>query len=337
MMGFTKKQPRTYLFTGITSQLGRAFCRYIAANDPNSNIIGTTRNLYSNEAKFLSNTYKNLKLTLVNPENKSFVERLVFLYRPDVIGNLLAQSSVAQSFFSPHETYSTNTLCNINILESIRISNIETGYNPIYFNISSSEIYGGDTTGSCEKTENSPLSPTNFYALSKVSSHKTVDLYREVYKLNCVNFVCTNFISEFQNDKFVIAKILNYTTSLKSQKEKLQLGNIDSIRDWMYVDDVCRAIFLFILDHPNHGNNNYNISSYQEYSVLDILKKAFLIENVQDYENYINIDVSNFRLNDTKFCRINSNKIRSHLGWQPQHDIDSILDIIIKAKKCNKT
>jgi GDPmannose 4,6-dehydratase len=254
---------KVYLFTGITSQLGQALCRYIFSVSPDSYIIGTTRSLSSNVALNLQKKYKNLILTLVNPEDKPCIQRLVSLYRPDVIGNLLAQSSVGKSFLYPRETYAVNTLCNINLLESMRIcselSRATDIYRPIYFNISSAEIYGGDSISKEEKTEESTFAPSNLYGLSKASAHSAVDLYRKLYNLKCFNFVCTNFISEFQNENFVVSKILNYLVTIKQQKDKLQLGNISSVRDWMYVDDVCKAIFTCI-NNPSHESiGNYKI------------------------------------------------------------------------------
>lgn len=324
---------KIYLLTGITGQLGQALCRYIFKKYPESYIIGTTRDLNSEIAIKLQNQYKNLILTLVTPQDKPCIKRLVFLYRPDVIGNLGAQSSVASSFSSPHNTYIDNTEINANLLESVRLAvNNSISYSPVYFNISSSEIYGGSSVDGAEKTELSPISPLNVYAVSKASTHMLVDAYRSIYNLKCFNFVCTNFISEFQNTNFVISKILSYVANIKKQKEKLNLGKIDSVRDWLYVDDVCSAIDICTRNESYDCAGNYNISSYNEYAVVELLKKAFLFENNKNYENYINIDVSNFRLIDTSFCRINSSKIRK-IGWAPKYDIDSILKTVIEAKK----
>lgn len=322
-----------YLLTGITGQLGQALCRYIFAKYPDSYIIGTTRDVDSEMSQKLQAQYKNLILTLVPPEDKPCIKRLVFLYRPDVIGNLGAQSSVSSSFGSPYETYLDNTQLNANILESVRLATKNmSSYSPVYFNISSAEIYGGNSVDDTEKTELSPLSPLNVYGVSKASAHMLVDTYRSLYNLRCFNFVCTNFISEFQNSNFVMSKILSYVATIKQQKEKLNLGNISSVRDWLYVDDVCSAIDTCVKNPAYDCVGNYNISSYNEYSVLELLKKAFSFENNRNYENYINIDMSNFRLIDTSFCRVNSAKIRK-LGWSPKHNIDSILKIIIKAKQ----
>ena len=322
-----------YLFTGITGQLGQAMCRYIFSKYPDSYIIGTTRNLNSEVAQKMHSEYKNLVLTLVTSQDKPCIKRLVFLYRPDVIGNLGAQSSVSSSFNTPYETYLDNTHLNAAMLESVRLAvKNMSSYSPTYFNISSSEIYGGTSVSDKEKTELSPISPLNIYGVSKASSHMLVDTYRSLYNLKCFNFVCTNFISEFQNENFVMSKILSYVANIKKKREKLKLGNISSVRDWLYVDDVCSAVDTCIKNQSYNCFGNYNISSYNEYPVLELLKKAFLFENNRNYENYIDIDVSNFRLIDTSFCRINSEKIR-RLGWEPKYDIDSTLKIIIKAKQ----
>lgn len=322
-----------YLLTGITGQLGQAMCRYIFSKYPESYIIGTTRNINSDTIKTMTREYKNLIPTLVTPQDKSFLKRLVFLYRPDVIGNIAAQSSVSSSFNTPSDTYIDNTLLNANILDSVRLAvKNSNSYSPIYFNISSSEIYGGAQFSEEEKTELSPINPVNIYGISKASAHMLVDAYRSIYNLKCFNFVCTNFISEFQNENFVMSKILSYVANIEKQKEKLKLGNISSVRDWMYVDDVCSAIETCIKNTSHDSAGNYNISSYNEYSVLELLKKSFLFEDKVNYENYIDIDLSNFRLIDTTFCRINSDKLRN-LGWKPKYNIESILKTIIEVKK----
>lgn len=319
---------RTYLFTGITGQLGRAFVRTLSL-DKNNYIIGVCRKESYKYAQKIFSEYNNVLLIMAAEGEKALLRGLLSLYRPDVIGHLAAQSSVFGADQAPISYFDSNVDQTVNVLESIRyVIKTSPSYKPKFFNMSSIEIFGNSDGAIIEKrNENTPISPSNIYGASKASSHIFVDTYRSVYGIYCNNIISANFTSEFQNINFVGAKIIDYLFGPKN--EKLTLGNINSIRDWSYVDDIVNGILVSLI--PDESGN-YCVSSGNINTVEEFAQIAFSKVGLSNYKNYINIENKLIRIGDTNFTNIDCSKLRA-IGWTPMYNIEQLIDKIIKAKK----
>jgi len=300
----------TYLFTGATGQLGQAFIRAILKDEKN-HIIG----LHSTDTEVsvrLSRTYANLSLVKVEEMQESSFRALLDLYRPDIVGHLSAQTSVWESKEEGLKTFNKNVKETYEILRSL------IRYKPVtFFNMSSSEIFG-----SCgEINESSKIAPSNPYGVSKACAHLYVDSFRHEYGVSASNIISGNFISEFQSSKFVIGKTLEYIKNGPDKNNKLKLGNLDSVRDWMYVDDLVHGI-LRALEFPA---NNWCVAANNVKSVGQVVKLIFDYSGF-NYRDYVEIEESLFRKNDTVYGHIDSSRLRS-LGWEPKY---ATLDIIRK-------
>ena len=314
-----------YLLTGITGQLGKAFVRKLA-KDKNNYIIGLCRDCNSESAKKVKSMGgENVILISAPQAEKGLLKSLLCLYRPDFIGHLAAQASVFESNNSPVENFTINTVYTVDVLNAVKESYSST-YRPKFFNISSIEIFGN----SCgllldSRSEATPINPSNQYGVSKAAAHMYVDSFRDQYGIFANNIIASNFISEFQSSNFVAAKIFNYIKSGPSINNKLNLGNIDSIRDWMYVDDLIEAILVSL---SGEAPSNYCVASGNVLSVKELLIEAFGKIGIANYLDYINIENKLFRIGDTNFVNINFEKIKS-AGWTPKYNISKLINKIL--------
>lgn len=327
----TKKIEKLYFFTGITGQLGQALCRYLFSKYKNIGIIGTTRNINGPNCK-LFNKYNHMVLIQVDKGDQAYLQSLISFYRPDVIGNLSAQSSVAASLVDPIKTIESNVNTSLSLLECIKNT---PSYDPLYFQIGSTEIYKKENiTLFSEINEESEKRPTNPYGLSKLISSNIIDFYKLNHNIKCYEFICSHFISEFQDVRFVVGKIIDYVCNFKNQTDKLKLGNINISKDWTYVDDVCSAIDLSLsILNCDYISTKFNITSYNIATIENIIKLAFENINIKDYNNYIEIDPSFYRQNDNNYIfKISSEKLRKLTLWSPKYNLQQAIQKIIKEK-----
>ena len=322
---------RTYLFTGITGQLGRAFVRSLSL-DKNNYIIGVCRKESFAYAKKIFSDNDNVLIILGEKGEKTPLRGLLSLYRPDVIGHLAAKSSVYESNQAPIEYYNVNVDYTLQLLDSLRAARtISPSYDPKFFNMSSIEIFGSDSGALIEKrNEQTPIKPSNMYGASKASAHILVDTYRDLYSIYANNIISANFTSEFQSNNFVGAKIIDYLVNY-SKSQKLTLGNVNSIRDWSYVDDIVNGALISLTpDAPS----NYCVSSGNVNTVEEFAKVAFSKFGISDYKNYVDIENKLIRIGDTNFVNIDCTKLRS-IGWAPMYSLEQLIEKTIKNKRAN--
>lgn len=314
------------MVTGITGQLGRALVRKLT-KDPDNHIIGLCRQEDILYASKLFSGNSQVICILAELGNKSLIKALVSLYRPNHILHFAANSSVFESNINPLGYFTVNVQYTLNFLEAVRES-VNSSYSPKFINMSSIEIFGNiDGVLLESRNEDSSICPSNQYGVSKAAAHLYVDSYRNLYGLQASNLISANFVSEFQSSNFVLAKVFNYLSGPYAT-EKLKLGNISSIRDWSYVDDIVSGI-EFIL-HNQCGN--YCIASGNIFTVEEVIAKIFERFSISNYLDYIDIENKLIRIGDTNFVNIDCKKLKS-LGWSPQYSIDQLIDKIFTNRK----
>jgi len=313
-----------YMFTGVAGQLGRAFVRTLTKNKDNY-IIGLCRESELERAKTVFAQNQNIVLASADSADSASISGAIRYFRPDVVGHLGAKSSVHGANESPIEYFYSNTVSTINILNAIKSAQIK----PKFFNMSSIEIFGNSEGVLLEsRNENTPICPSNQYGSSKAAAHIYVDTYRKTYGLHVYNVISGNFISEFQNSNFVIGKVLNYLETDAFLGKKLKLGNINSIRDWTYVDDIVDGI-LCTLDCSQP--ENYCIASGNIATVENVISILFKYYDL-NYLDFIEIENKLFRIGDTNFVNIDCSKLRA-TGWFPKYSLIQSINQIMLNKK----
>lgn len=253
---------KTIVITGITGQLGQFFVNYIHNNLPDDyRIIGTRRHKSKQEDKFYFDTSRVLFETMDLTDACS-IERLINTYTPDYFINTAANAFVGDSWIVPAQHIKTNTLGVLYQLEAIK------KYSPLtrYFNLGSSEEFG--EVSYSPQDENHPFSPLSPYAASKCAAHNLVRVYRKSYKLYAIQGIQFNFESELRGEMYVTRKITKAVVKIKKdilENKKiitpLEIGNLDSKRDWQYCENVCDAIWRMLnQDQYNPKLKNLKVS-----------------------------------------------------------------------------
>lgn len=197
----------------------------------------------------------------------STIHNVVDLVMPDEIYNLASQSHVKLSYSSLLYTSSVNSLGTCALIEAIRSLGI---LNKIkLYQAGSSEMYGNPS--SFPQDENSNFSPVSPYGISKLHAHLIVKSCREMYGMFGCNGILFNHESPRRSEDFVTRKITKTLSELKKGKRKkpLELGNLDSKRDWGHAKDYVEAMWL-MLQQSSPGD--YVISSGQQNSVRQFVE-----------------------------------------------------------------
>ena len=169
--------------------------------------------------------------------------RIVSETRPDEIYNLGAMSHVRISYDMPSFTIQTNALGVLNMLEVYRSFVPNAGF----YQASSSEMFGNSVDADGVQRLTTPMNPVSPYGCAKVMGYNLVRHYRHAYGLHACNGILFNHESPRRGSNFVTNKVVKTAVQIKKGlKDKLELGNLDSYRDWGHSKDYVRAMHQII-------------------------------------------------------------------------------------------
>jgi GDPmannose 4,6-dehydratase len=185
--------------------------------------------------------------------------------------NLAAQSHVAVSFECPGLTVEANTLGTLNLLESIRQSNLF--HKVLFYQASTSEMFG--KVQEIPQTEKTPFYPRSPYGVSKVAAHWMVVNYRETYGLFACCGILFNHESPRRGANFVTQKIVK---ALSGSNPRLYIGNLDTRRDWGHAKDYVKAMWLML---QQETPDDYVVSTGEQHSVREFIEKVCEIRGIK--------------------------------------------------------
>ncbi len=310
---------KTALITGITSQDGAYLSKLLL--EKGYQVVGTVRNIKESNLDGLEYLKIKNKIVIQECDLSDMPNILGMLedYKPDEIYNLAAQSSVGLSFHQPFGTIYINTISVLNLLESIKRFDKSIRF----YQASSSEMYG--KVEKLPVTEETPMHPLSPYAISKATGHWTTVNYREAYGLKASCGILFNHESILRRDNFFVKKLIKESLEIKhGKREKIVLGNIEISRDFGFVPEYVKAMWLMMQNEPG----DYIICSGKPVQLKMIVMHVFEVLGIN--ENALVIDPGLFRPSEIKCIYGSSEKAKTKLNWDYNLDFFKVLDTIIE-------
>lgn len=306
--------------TGINGQDGSYLSEYLL--DLGYEVHGIVRrnSTSENQSARLKTAYESGQLTTHYGDlsDQGSLERLLEEIQPDEIYNIAAQSHVRVSFDVPQYTVQTNALGVLNILEAYR----RTCPTAKFYQASSSEMFGLTVEDDGFQRETSVMNPVSPYGCSKVFGYNIVRHYRRAHNLHAVNGILFNHESPRRGSNFVTNKVVKAACSIKlGLQDKLELGNMDSYRDWGHSKDYVRAMHA-ILNHDEA--DDFVVSTMETHSVREMCELVFKYLDL-DYKDYIVQNPKFMRPEELPYLKGDSTKIRETLKWKPEYTFESMM------------
>lgn len=308
------------LIAGGAGFIGSAFCRKLSCVG-NYNLIILDKLTYASNLNSIKKILegKNNILVVDSIGNKKNVKEILEKYNPKFIINFAAETHVDNSISNPNNFIKTNVLETHNFLNTVlkyyKSLSIKKAQSFKFFQISTDEVYGDIDVKQKPVCEKYPYNPSSPYSASKAAGDHLVRAYFRTYGFPGLITNCSNNYGPFQHhEKFIPTVIKN----LLAEKKVPVYGNGKQIREWIYVDDHCKAI-LDLISHGKLGES-YNIGSGIELTNLDIINKIIICMKELSLINKFNIDDHvNFvedRLGHDKRYSIDSSKIFKLCKWK---------------------
>lgn len=315
-----ERHPLNILVTGGSGFIGSAFIRYLLQKVPN--FQGTCVNLdlltYAGNPDNLKEVEKDSRYIFQQGDicNQALVEHLCFEHQIDTLIHFAAESHVDRSILSPQSFLQTNIMGTFHLLEAIK------KYPKIHFHhVSTDEVFGclGADGFFTEETAYRPNSP---YSASKAASDHIVRSYEKTFHLSTCISNCSNNYGPYQfPEKFIPLMISNCL----NQKPLPVYGDGKNVRDWLYVEDHAKALWM-LLQKGKRGET-YNIGGEAEWSNIDLLHE--LINIVSEMQNdspeklmKLITFVKDRPGHDFRYA-IDCTKIKREIGWVPDHSFNS--------------
>jgi len=301
------------LVTGGAGFIGSNFIHYWLGRHPDDNIINLDKLTYAGNLDNLKTIAGNSHYTFIEGDIADSVLLDNLLPKVDVIVHFAAESHVDNSITGPAVFIETNVVGTQVLLDAAFRHKIGR-----FHHVSTDEVFGAlplDTTVKFnEQTLYNPRSP---YSASKAASDHLVRAYGATYGLSYTITNCSNNFGPYQHpEKFLPTVIIN----LLQDKKVPVYGDGLYVRDWLYVDDHCRAIDLVL--HQGRAGETYCIGGLtQDINNLEIVKKV--LQLVGKDESYIE-HVKDRPGHDRRYA-VDFSKATKELGYEPQHDFDTYL------------
>lgn len=261
------------LITGITGQDGSYLAELLL--EKGYEVHGITRRASLPNTSRIEGILNRITLHDGDLSDTSSILRIMQIARPDEVYNLAAQSHVQVSFDVPEYSGDVDALGVVRILEAIRILGMEKTCR--FYQASTSELYG--KVEEVPQKETTPFHPYSPYAIAKQYAYWMVKEYREAYGMFAVNGILFNHESERRGENFVTRKITRAAARIScGLQDKLQLGNLDSKRDWGYAKDYVECMWLMLQhDVPE----DFVIATGVQHTVREFTTLAFAHDGIQ--------------------------------------------------------
>ena len=314
---------RKAFITGISGQDGSYLTEYLLNLGYEVHGIVRRNSVPEHQQSRIDFVRENLHVYYGDLLDVSSLERLLHKINPDEIYNLAAQSHVRISYDIPQFTVQSNALGVLNILEAYKNS----CPNAKFYQASSSEMFGSSVDLDGFQRESTPFHPVSPYGCSKVFGYNIVHNYRMAYKLHACNGILFNHESPRRGSNFVTNKVVKGAVLIKKGLTKiLEMGNMDSYRDWGHSKDYVRAMHLII----NHNvADDFVVATGETHSVREMVDYVFSKLDL-DYRDFVSQNPIFLRPEELPYLKGDCSKLKSTFNWQPEYSFESMMDEMIE-------
>lgn len=298
------------LVIGSNSFAGSDFIDYLL--NKNFKVYGVSRNkeIKNEHLRYKENKkLKNLRFYKINLNIRKDINKLIKIIKKQkiqYITNFAAQGMVAESWINPQDWYLTNVVSNSILIKELSKLKIKK-----YLNFSTPEVYGNT---SFLIKEGNIFAPTTPYAISRSAQDFNLLAYYKTYNFPVVFTRAANIYGPYQQSYRIIPKVI---ISILTNKKIPIHGKGDTLRSFIYMPDVSRALYKILLDKKNLGET-FHISSKRFISILELTKLINKLMNVKKKNTY---HVKERDGKDLKYT-LNSNKIRNNYSWSEKTNLE---------------
>ena len=332
---------KSALITGITGQDGYHLAKLL--HEKNYDVYGIIRGQQNPRRKLVEQELPFVKLIEADLIDLSSLVRAMQQSKPDEVYNLGAISHVGYSFKDPILTAEVTGKGVLNMLEAIRIYGGEKTIK--FYQASTSEMFGGLDYNRPDKgyNEDALFHPRSPYGVAKLYGHWISQNYKESYDMFVSCGILFNHEGERRGLEFVTRKITNAVACIKLEKQKdIELGNLDSKRDWGYAGDYVEGMWLMLQqDKPD----NFVLGTGETHSIREFCELAFKeigidIEwqgegveekgiNSKTKEVVIKINPDFFRPAEVDILLGDPSKAEKVLGWERKVDFPGLVKLMV--------
>lgn len=325
---------KNILVTGGAGFIGSNFVRFLLEKEPGAHVYNLDLLTYAGSLENLKNLPSPDRHTFIHGDigDADLLDRIFDEHAIDTVVHFAAESHVDRSILGPEAFIQTNIIGTFKLLQTARKHWLTGASNPAgyrFHHVSTDEVFGSLAPQDPAFEESTPYSPNSPYSASKASSDHLVRAYFHTYGLPVSLTNCSNNYGPFQfPEKFVPLMIFNAMMG----KPLPVYGDGQQIRDWLYVEDHCEAIWR-VLKFGKVGET-YNIGGNNQPTNLEVLDSicAILDERLPQSPFRPHASLKTFvkdRPGHDRRYAINITKVNTELGWAPRHNLKAGLEATI--------
>ncbi|MGL5792807.1 MAG: dTDP-glucose 4,6-dehydratase [Waterburya sp.] len=320
------RQSRRILITGGAGFIGSNFVHHWCKSYPDERVVVLDALTYAGNKENLATLASNPNLKFVQGDicDRTLVDKLLESEDIDTVAHFAAESHVDRSILGPGAFVQTNVVGTFTLLEAFRQrwNQRQQPQTDRFLHVSTDEVYGSLEADDPAFTETTPYTPNSPYSASKAGSDHLARAYFHTYGMPTIITNCSNNYGPYHfPEKLIPLMCINILLG----KPLPVYGDGQNIRDWLYVEDHCRALDVVI--HKGKPGETYNVGGNNEVKNIDLVTQLCKLMDELAPElpvrpaSKLIIFVKDRAGHDRRYA-IDASKIKRELGWSPQETVE---------------
>jgi len=308
---------KTVFLTGISGFVGAHLAKKLV--ERGYNVVGLTRDFSTKKTLDMLGVQDRVTLVYGDILDQNVLKRAMADYNAEYVFHLAAMSIVSTAMKVPAETFKVNCVGTANLLDACK----ELGIAKSILVTSTDKVYGEGL----DRKETDPPNAVGIYERSKIAEETVAAAFRDIYNLPVVMSRACNIYGEFDTNRRIVS---NTMRALRNNEKPLIFKNDNSLREYIYVEDVCDALVLLAENVDKTKGEVFNIGTGESVSQEQMVKKIIAVSGKKIEPVYAERDKKFYEIERQT---INSEKIRRAFGWKPRFTLDEGLKRTWEAEK----